>query len=159
MRISILAVGKVREPYLKEGIAEYLRRLAPLAKIEILEAEDEPLAETASAAQAAQVREREGERLLRQLPEDAFCLALESGGELLSSTELAALLAEQALKGKRQVAFCIGGSSGLSPKVLARADLRLSFGRVTYPHQLMRLILLEQIYRAYKINRGEPYHK
>ncbi|MCL2816994.1 MAG: 23S rRNA (pseudouridine(1915)-N(3))-methyltransferase RlmH [Clostridiales bacterium] len=159
MKISILAAGKVREDYLKQGIAEYSRRLAPLAKIEIWETEDEPLPESASAAQAAQAREREGERLLRQVPEGAFCVALDSGGELLSSPELAETIRMLDVKGVRQVVFCIGGSTGLSPAVLARADLRLSFGKVTYPHQMMRLILLEQIYRACKINRGEPYHK
>ncbi|WJH36194.1 23S rRNA (pseudouridine(1915)-N(3))-methyltransferase RlmH [Paenibacillus sp. CC-CFT747] len=159
MNIQIVAVGRLKEKYLTDGIAEYLKRLGPYAKVQITELPDEKAPDTMSAAEEEQVRTREGERILAQLKDDAHVIALAIGGQTWSSEELAGQLERLATHGRSRVAFVIGGSHGLSAAVLRRADQQLSFGRVTYPHQLMRLILVEQVYRAFKITRGEPYHK
>lgn len=152
-------VGKIKEKYLNAGIAEYRKRLGPYAKVEIFSLQDEPIPEGASPAQMEQVKEREGERLLKQLDAGEYVVALDMRGEPLSSEELAAFLAERGLRGQSSLTFVIGGSLGLSPVVLKRADYKLSLGRMTFLHQMVPLILLEQIYRGFKINRGEPYHK
>ncbi|GGF93974.1 23S rRNA (pseudouridine(1915)-N(3))-methyltransferase RlmH [Paenibacillus abyssi] len=159
MNIQIAAIGKLKEKYLVQGIAEYAKRLGPYVKLQLTEVPDEKAPETMSAAEEAQVREREGERLLAQIKPDAHVIALAIDGELWSSEDLAGQLDRLATYGRSHVAFVIGGSTGLAPAVLRRAQQKLSFGRLTYPHQLMRLILVEQVYRAVKINRGEPYHK
>jgi len=159
MHIQIAAVGKIKEKYLADGIAEYAKRLRPYVKFEILEVPDEKVPETMSPAEEAQAREREGERLLALIRPDALVIALAIDGELWTSEQLAAKLRETAVYGGGHAVFVIGGSTGLSPAVLKRAQHKLSFGRMTLPHQLMRLVLAEQIYRAIKINRGEPYHK
>lgn len=159
MNIQIVAVGKLKERYLVQGIAEYAKRLGAYAKLKIVEVPDEKAPETMSAAEEENVRRREGERILAALREDAYVVALAIDGEMWASEQLAAKLADLATYGRSQVAFVVGGSLGLSPEVIRRADMRLSFGRMTLPHQLMRLVLVEQIYRAFKINRGEPYHK
>ncbi|XEC95065.1 23S rRNA (pseudouridine(1915)-N(3))-methyltransferase RlmH [Paenibacillus tarimensis] len=159
MNIQIAAVGKLKEKYLVQGIAEYAKRLGPYVKLQLTEVPDEKAPETMSAAEEAQVREREGERLLAQIKPDAHVIALSIDGELWSSEDLAAQLDRLATYGRSNLAFVIGGSTGLAPAVLQRAQQKLSFGRMTFPHQLMRLILIEQFYRAVKINRGEPYHK
>ncbi|MCA0756328.1 23S rRNA (pseudouridine(1915)-N(3))-methyltransferase RlmH [Paenibacillus sp. N4] len=159
MHIQIAAVGKLKEKYLVMGIAEYAKRLGPYVKLTLTEVPDEKAPETMSPAEEAQVREREGERLLAQLKPDAHVVALALEGELWSSEDLADQLDKLATYGRSHVAFVIGGSTGLAPAVLKRAQQKLSFGRMTLPHQLMRLVLVEQIYRAVKINRGEPYHK
>ncbi|MBO7747091.1 23S rRNA (pseudouridine(1915)-N(3))-methyltransferase RlmH [Paenibacillus sp. MWE-103] len=159
MHIQIASVGKLKEKYLALGIAEYAKRLGPYVKLTLTEVPDERAPETMSAAEEAQVREREGERLLAQLKPDAHVIALALDGELWSSEDLAGQLDSLATYGRSHVAFVIGGSTGLAPAVLKRAQQKLSFGRMTLPHQLMRLVLLEQVYRAVKINRGEPYHK
>ncbi|MCK9857587.1 23S rRNA (pseudouridine(1915)-N(3))-methyltransferase RlmH [Paenibacillus sp. ATY16] len=159
MHIQIASVGKLKEKYLVQGIAEYAKRLGPYVKLTLTEVPDEKAPETMSPAEEAQVREREGERLLAQLKPDAHVVALAIGGELWSSEDLADQLDKLATYGRSHVAFVIGGSTGLAPAVLQRAQQKLSFGRMTLPHQLMRLVLIEQIYRAVKINRREPYHK
>jgi 23S rRNA (pseudouridine1915-N3)-methyltransferase len=159
MHIQIASVGKLKERYLVDGIAEYVKRLGPYAKVQVVEVTDEKAPESMSPAEERQVKEREGERLLAQLRSDAFVVALAIDGQALSSEQLAQQLADLGTYGRSQVAFVIGGSLGLSSEVLERADMRLSFGRMTLPHQLMRLVLVEQIYRAFKINRREPYHK
>ncbi|ACT04847.1 23S rRNA (pseudouridine(1915)-N(3))-methyltransferase RlmH [Paenibacillus sp. JDR-2] len=159
MHIQIASVGKLKEKYLVQGIAEYAKRLGPYVRLTLTEVPDEKAPETMSPAEEAQVREREGERLLAQLKPDAHVVALAIGGELWSSEDLAEQLDKLATYGRSHVAFVIGGSTGLAPAVLQRAQQKLSFGRMTLPHQLMRLVLIEQIYRAVKINRGEPYHK
>jgi len=159
MLIQIATIGKLKEKYLVAGIAEYAKRLGPYVKLQLTEVPDEKAPETMSPAEEAQVREREGERLLAQIKPDAHVIALALDGELWSSEDLAAQMDRLATYGKSHVAFVIGGSTGLSPAVLRRAQQRLSFGRMTLPHQLMRLVLIEQVYRAVKINRGEPYHK
>jgi 23S rRNA (pseudouridine1915-N3)-methyltransferase len=152
-------VGKIKEKYLTAGMQEYLKRLTPYARVELISVADEPIPDGASPAQEEQVKAREGERILQQLDGSQFVVALDGRGQPLSSEELAAFLAERALRGQSNLAFVIGGSLGLSGAVLERADYRLSLGRLTFLHQMVPLILLEQIYRGFKINRGEPYHK
>jgi 23S rRNA (pseudouridine1915-N3)-methyltransferase len=152
-------VGKIKEKYLTAGMQEYLKRLTPYARVELISVADEPIPDGASPAQEEQVKAREGERILQQLDGGQYVVALDGRGQPLSSEELAAFLAERALRGQSNLAFVIGGSLGLSTAVLQRADYQLSLGRLTFLHQMVPLILLEQIYRGFKINRGEPYHK
>ncbi|MCM3574908.1 MULTISPECIES: 23S rRNA (pseudouridine(1915)-N(3))-methyltransferase RlmH [Mesobacillus] len=159
MNISIVTVGKLKEKYLKQGIEEYLKRLGSYAKVEVIEVPDEKAPEELSDTEMIQVKQKEGERILAKIGQDTFVIALAINGKLKSSEELADTLDKLATYGKSKVAFVIGGSLGLSDEVLKRADEQLSFSKMTFPHQLMRLILVEQIYRAYRINRGEPYHK
>lgn len=159
MQIQITAVGKLKEDYLREGIAEYLKRLTTMAKVKIIEVADEKLPSGDAEALTNRAKEAEGERILAALPKNSYHIALDMRGKNISSPELARLIEELALSGQSQLAFTIGGSVGLSKQVLDSADYLLSFGQLTYPHQLMRLMLLEQIYRALKINRGETYHK
>ncbi|NOU72917.1 23S rRNA (pseudouridine(1915)-N(3))-methyltransferase RlmH [Paenibacillus sp. LMG 31458] len=159
MHIQILTVGKLKERYLVDGIAEYVKRLGPYAKVQMIEVPDEKAPENMSPAEEQQVRVKEGERLLAKLGADVYVVALAIDGEMWTSEQLAGSLDKLATYGRSQVAFVIGGSLGLSSELLRRADMRLSFGRMTLPHQLMRLVLVEQIYRAMRINRGEPYHK
>jgi len=142
-----------------QGIAEYSKRLAPYVKFQVAEVPDEQAPEKMSEAELEQVKDREGERILGHIKQDAHVVALAIDGQLWSSEDLASQLDRLATYGTSNVAFVIGGSNGLSDAVLRRANSKLSFGRMTLPHQLMRLVLVEQIYRAVKINRGEPYHK
>lgn len=159
MKISIITVGRLKEKYLKQGIDEYLKRLSAYAKVEIIEVADEKAPEHLSEAEMEEVKRKEGERILSHLSEDTYIITLEISGRMLNSEQLAAKIDELGTYGKSKLAFIIGGSLGLSKEVQNRSDLALSFSKMTFPHQLMRLILLEQIYRAYRINRGEPYHK
>ena len=158
MKIRIVAVGKLKEKYLREGVAEYAKRLAPFASVELLETREEYMAENPSEAQRQQTLAKEGERLLRLVPERSFLIVLDVKGKLLSSEALAKELASLALQGQSDLTFLIGGAIGLSPAVRDRADLRISFSPMTFTHQMVRLLLYEQIYRAFKINRGEKYH-
>lgn len=158
MKIRIVAVGKLKEKYLREGVAEYEKRLAPFASVELLETREEYMAENPSEAQRQQTLAKEGERLLRLVPERSFLIVLDVRGKLLSSEALAKELASLALQGQSDLTFLIGGAFGLSPAVRERADLRISFSPMTFTHQIVRLLLYEQIYRAFKINRGEKYH-
>ncbi|OMI27434.1 23S rRNA (pseudouridine(1915)-N(3))-methyltransferase RlmH [Bacillus haynesii] len=159
MNISIVAIGKLKEKYLKQGIDEYIKRLSAYAKVDIIELPDEKAPENLSDQDMKIVKDKEGERILSKISPDAHVIALAIGGKMKSSEELADNMDRLATYGKSKVTFVIGGSLGLSDAVLKRADEKLSFSRMTFPHQLMRLILLEQIYRAFRINRGEPYHK
>ncbi|MDR7000041.1 23S rRNA (pseudouridine(1915)-N(3))-methyltransferase RlmH [Neobacillus niacini] len=159
MNISIVTVGKLKEKYLKQGIDEYLKRLSAYAKVEVIEVADEKAPEELSESEMLQVKQKEGERILAKISQDAHMIALAINGKMQSSEELADTLDKLATYGKSKIAFVIGGSLGLSDEVLRRSNEQLSFSRMTFPHQLMRLILVEQIYRAYRINRGEPYHK
>jgi 23S rRNA (pseudouridine1915-N3)-methyltransferase len=159
LHIQIVTVGKLKEKYLVQGITEYVKRLGLYAKVQMIEVPDEKAPETLSGIETQQVKQKEGERLLANLKSYTYVVALAIDGKALSSEELAQQLDQLATYGRSQVAFVIGGSLGLSDEVIHRADMRLSFGRMTLPHQLMRLVLVEQIYRAFKINRGEPYHK
>lgn len=159
MFIQIIGVGKLKEKYLVQGIAEYAKRLAPYVKFQMIEVPDEKAPETLSEAEVRQVKEREGERILAHIKPEAHVVALAIDGKLWSSEELAAEIDKLGTYGTSHVIFVIGGSHGLSDDVLRCARQKLSFGRMTLPHQLMRLVLVEQVYRAVKINRGEPYHK
>ena len=159
MNISIVTVGKLKEKYLKLGIEEYTKRLSSYSKIEIIEVPDEKAPEILSDAEMLQVKKKEGERILAKVPTDAHVIALAIEGKQKSSEELADKIDKLGTYGKSKVTFIIGGSLGLSDEVLKRADDKLSFSKMTFPHQLMRLILVEQVYRAFRINRGEPYHK
>nr|WP_239454090.1 23S rRNA (pseudouridine(1915)-N(3))-methyltransferase RlmH [Bacillus suaedaesalsae] len=159
VNISIITIGKLKEKYLKQGIEEYIKRLASYAKVEIIELPDEKAPENLSEAEMVQIKQKEGERILQKISPDAHVIALVIQGKMKSSEQLAEDLDKLATYGKSKVAFVIGGSLGLSDEVMKRADEGLSFSKMTFPHQLMRLILVEQIYRAFRINRGEPYHK
>ncbi|MBB5324099.1 23S rRNA (pseudouridine1915-N3)-methyltransferase [Anoxybacillus tepidamans] len=159
MNITVISVGKLKEKYLKQGIEEYVKRLSGYAKIELIEVPDEKAPEHLSGQEMEQVKEREGERILAKIADDAHVIALAIEGKMKSSEEFAESLDKLATYGKSKIVFIIGGSLGLSQKVMQRANESLSFSKMTFPHQLMRLILFEQIYRAFRINRGEPYHK
>ena len=159
MNISVITVGKLKEKYLKQGIEEYVKRLSAYAKIDIIEIPDEKAPETLSEMEMLQVKAKEGERILAKITDDTHVIALAIEGKMKSSEELADTIDKLATYGKSKVAFVIGGSLGLSKDVMKRANDTLSFSKMTFPHQLMRLILVEQIYRAFRINRGEPYHK
>ncbi|MGD8190523.1 23S rRNA (pseudouridine(1915)-N(3))-methyltransferase RlmH [Brevibacillus ginsengisoli] len=159
MQITIVTVGKLKEKYLKEGIEEYAKRLSSYCKLQIVEVADEKAPEELSATEMEQVKRKEGERILSQIKQDTYVIALAIEGSMWSSEKLSAELDRLATYGKSQIAFVIGGSLGLSDQVLKRSDAQLSFSKMTFPHQLMRLILVEQVYRAFRIQRGEPYHK
>ena len=162
MKITVVAVGTIKEKYLQQGIDDYAKRLRPYASVEIVEVKEEKAPERLSAAEEEQVRTREGMRLLQRLPEPspaAKVVVLDMRGKPLSSEEVAAQLDDWATYGAGHFYVVIGGSLGLSEQVRARADLLWSFSRLTFPHQLMRLMVLEQLYRAFKIQRGETYHK
>lgn len=159
MNLTIISVGKLKEKYLKEGINEYLKRLSKYAKVEIIEVPDEKAPENLSQREEENIKDKEGQNILKHIKENMFVVALDIQGKHLSSEEFAQFLSQRAIEGNSSIAFIIGGSIGLSKGVLNRADFKLSFSKMTFPHQLMRLILLEQIYRAYRIISGEPYHK
>jgi 23S rRNA (pseudouridine1915-N3)-methyltransferase len=159
VNITIVTVGKLKEKYLKQGIGEYVKRLGAYAKIEIVELADEKAPEVLSESEMEQVKNKEGERILAKIAPDHHVIALAIQGKMRSSEELADNMDKLATYGKSKVAFVIGGSLGLSDDVIKRSNETLSFSKMTFPHQLMRLILVEQIYRAFRINRGEPYHK
>ena len=159
MEIRILSVGKIKEKYLKDAIAEYSKRLSRYCKLEILEVADEKTPDGASEIVEENIREKEGERILKLIKEDAYVITLEISGKMLTSEELADRIETLGIQGKSHLVFVIGGSIGLGREVLRRSDYALSFSKMTFPHQLMRVILLEQIYRSYRINCGEPYHK
>lgn len=159
MKIQILCVGKLKEKYLKDGIAEYLKRLQRYAVVEIIEVADEQTPDNASAAEEAQIKAKEGQRLMKYIKDDTYLIALAIEGNMLTSEQLAAKFEKLALDGHSHITMVIGGSLGLDPAIIQRADYLLSFSKMTFPHQLMRLILTEQIYRSYRIIKGEPYHK
>lgn len=159
MRIDIIAVGKVKESYLRDAIAEYSKRLSRYCKLEIIEVADEKTPEHASEGVERQIKAKEGERIAKYIRDDAYVIALTIDGRMLSSEGLADEINQLGLRGVSHIQLVIGGSIGLDDVIVRRADYRLSFSKMTFPHQLMRVILLEQIYRAYKINAHEPYHK
>jgi rRNA large subunit m3Psi methyltransferase RlmH len=152
-------VGKLKEKYLVDGIGEYRKRLSRYCNLELIELADEKTPDNAGEALEALIKKKEGERILKALKEDSYCIALAIEGDMLSSEELAGKIDTLGISGVSHISFLIGGSLGLSSEVLKRADYQLSFSKLTFPHQLMRMILLEQIYRAYRINHNEPYHK
>ena len=158
MRITIAAAGKIKEKYLKLGIEEFLKRLKPFAQVEICEIHEEKMPENPSPAEKEQVLRKEGARLLRLVPEGSHLFVLDVYGKEMSSEELAERIAALSLEGQSSLTFLIGGAFGLSREVRDAADTLLSFSPMTFTHQMVRLLLLEQVYRAFKINRGEKYH-
>lgn len=159
MNIKLICVGKLKEKYLKLGIEEYTKRLSSYCKLEIIEVADERAPENLSETQINQVKVKEGERILSKIKEDEYVFLLAVKGSLPSSEEFAEGIRQLGIHGKSKVAFVIGGSLGTSESLNRRANKQISFGRLTYPHQLMRLILVEQVYRSFRINEGSPYHK
>lgn len=159
MKITVITVGKLKEKYLRDAIAEYSKRLGRYCKLEILEVADEKTPDQASETVEESIREKEGERLMKYVKDDAFVITLEINGKQLSSEKLAEKINQLGIAGVSHICFIIGGSIGLSKSVMERSDYALSFSKMTFPHQLMRVILLEQIYRSYRIIQGEPYHK
>ena len=159
MKITIITVGKLKEKYLKDAISEYSKRLSRYCKLEVIEVADEKTPDQAGEGMETMIREKEAERILKYIREDAYVVTLELKGKQLTSEELAEKIDRLGIQGKSHIQFVIGGSIGLGEPVLNRSDYALSFSRMTFPHQLMRVILLEQIYRSYRIINGEPYHK
>lgn len=159
MKITLITVGKCKETYWRQAIQEYEKRLQKYCRLQIVELEDEKTPDKASKAEEELIKKKEGERILKAIKEDAFVITLEILGKKMSSPEFASFLEEAAIRGRSHLQLVIGGSLGLSEEVMRRSDHKLSFSDMTFPHQLMRVILLEQIYRAYRINSNEPYHK
>lgn len=159
MRITVVGVGKIKEKYLTMAIDEYAKRLSRYCKLEIIELADEKTPDNASEAEELQIKKKEGERILKHIKDGAYVIALAIEGKQLSSTELADKMQSLGVNGESNLVFVIGGSLGLDQEVLKRADYLLSFSKMTFPHQVMRMILLEQVYRGFRIINGEPYHK
>lgn len=160
MDIKIVAVGKIKEKFYKDAIDEYLKRMQTYNKVEIIEVADEMAAENLSEKELEQVKEKEGERILGKISKEDYVVSLEIPGKQMDSIEFAKFIENEMAEGfGRNLVFIIGGSNGLAKEVSQRSNKKLSFGKMTYPHQLMRVILTEQIYRAYRIINGHPYHK
>lgn len=159
MKITIVAVGKVKESYFRDAIEEYKKRLSKYCRLEIIEVPDEKTKEHASEGEEDLVKEKEGERILKHLKEEAYVIALSIAGQKLDSVQFSKKLEKLGVCGSSHIQFVIGGSLGLHKSILKRVDYELSFSDMTFPHQLMRVILLEQVYRGYRIMNGEPYHK
>lgn len=159
MNIKIITVGKLKEKYLKQGIAEYAKRLGSYCKMEIIEVNDEKAPENLSDKEMELVKEKEGERILAKISDQSYVFALAINGKQYDSVEFAKKIERLGVTGKSDITFVIGGSLGLSEQVLKRANEQISFGKLTFPHQLMRLVLVEQVYRAFRIIHGHAYHK
>ncbi len=159
MKITILTVGKIKEKFFEQAVAEYSKRLSRYCKLEIIQVADEKTPDGASETVEEQIKEKEGNRILSQIKEDAYVIALAIEGKMLDSVELSEKLEKLGISGVSHIVIVIGGSLGLSKEVMQRADFSLSFSKMTFPHQLMRVIALEQIYRAYRIMNHQPYHK
>lgn len=159
MKITVLCVGKIKEKYLVQGIEEYAKRLSRYCKLEIIEVADEKTPDNASEVVELQIKQKEGERLSKYLKDGAYVIALAIEGKQKDSVAFGRQIEKLGIDGKSHIIFVIGGSLGLDPEIIKRADELLSFSKMTFPHQLMRMILLEQIYRGYRIVNGEPYHK
>ncbi|MFF2178696.1 23S rRNA (pseudouridine(1915)-N(3))-methyltransferase RlmH [Lysinibacillus sp. NPDC058147] len=159
MNITIVSVGKLKEKYLKMGIDEYVKRLGGYAKMDLIEVPDEKAPEQLSEAEMEIVKKKEGERILSKISPDTYVIALAINGKMKTSEQMATDLESLMTYGKSKIAFVIGGSLGLHDDVLKRSDEQQSFGKMTLPHQLMKLVLVEQVYRSFRIMKGEPYHK
>lgn len=159
MKIRILCVGKIKEKFMREALGEYSKRLSRYIKLEIIEVVDEKTPDSASEKEENQIRDKEAERLLKQIRQEDYVIALAIDGKMYDSVAFSQKLDRFGVLGRGSVVFVIGGSLGLGEQVLERADETISFSKMTFPHQLMRVILLEQIYRGYRILRNEPYHK
>lgn len=159
MKITILCVGKIKEKFYVQAIDEYSKRLSKYCKLEIIQVQDEKTPDNASETVEDNIKKKEAERILKYIKDDSYVITLEINGKMLDSTELASHIDQLGINGKSNIVFVIGGSLGLHSSVSARSDYKLSFSKMTFPHQLMRVILLEQIYRSYRIICNEPYHK
>lgn len=159
MNITFVTVGKIKEKYFRDAVAEYQKRLSKYCKLDIIEVADEKTPDRASEALEDQIRQKEAERILKNIKENSYCIALTIDGRKRDSVNLAEHIEQLGISGKSNLVFVIGGSLGLHDSVIERADEKLSFSDMTFPHQLMRVILMEQIYRCYRIINGEPYHK
>lgn len=159
MKITIIGPGKLKEKYLREGIAEFVKRLTPYSKVNIIEVSDEKCPENLSPADMEIVKKREGERILSKIDSNSYIITLELEGKQLSSENLARKIEEITVRGNSHITFIIGGSLGLHDSVREISNFKLCFSKMTFPHQLMKLILMEQIYRSFRILRNEPYHK
>lgn len=159
MKIKVITVGKLKEKYLKEGIAEYSKRLSRFTKLELIELPDEKTPDRASQAENEQILQKEAARIMGKIADRDYVIALAIEGKQFPSEAFSQLLSDVTVRGYSDIAFIIGGSLGLAPVVKKRADLLMSFGQLTLPHQLMKLVLVEQIYRAFMIQQGSPYHK
>ncbi|CEQ25521.1 23S rRNA (pseudouridine(1915)-N(3))-methyltransferase RlmH [Paraclostridium sordellii] len=159
MNITIISVGKLKEKYLKLGIEEFSKRLSKYCKLDMIELDDEKCPENLSDKDMEIVKNKEGQKILLKIKNNSYVIALAIDGKNLSSEELAGTISKLAVRGISHITFIIGGSLGLADEVLKRADYKLSFSKMTFPHQLMKLILLEQVYRSFRINNNEPYHK
>lgn len=159
MKITIISVGKIKEKFYTDAINEYSKRLSRYCKLNIIQVADEKTEENSSDTEIDLIKEKEATRILKQVPDNAYVIALEILGKQLDSVELAKKIEQLGIRGTGHIVFIIGGSLGLHQSVSNRADLKLSFSKMTFPHQLMRVILLEQIYRSYRIINHEPYHK
>jgi 23S rRNA (pseudouridine1915-N3)-methyltransferase len=159
MNVTLITVGKIKEKYFRDAIAEYSKRLSRYCKLDIVEVADEKTPDNASEVLETQIKLKEAERILKYIKDDAFCVALAIDGKKYDSVEFARHIEKLGILGKSNITFVIGGSLGLHDSILKRADEKISFSDMTFPHQLMRVILLEQIYRGYRIINNEPYHK
>ena len=158
MKLTIICAGKIKEKYLSAGIAEFMKRLRPFAQVEIREIHEEKMPDEPSAAEKEQVLQKEGEKLLKLVPSGSYIFVLDVYGSEMASEQLAEKIDQLGIQGRSSISFLIGGAFGLSKEVRAAADERLSFSQLTFTHQMVRLLLVEQIYRAFKINRHEKYH-
>lgn len=159
MNINIITVGRIKEKYIKEGINEFSKRLSRYAKLKIIEIDDEKAPENLSQKDMEKVMEKEGEKIISKIPQNSFIISLEIEGKSISSEMLSKKIEDIMISGNNDITFIIGGSLGLSNEVKMMSNFKLSFSKMTFPHQFMRLILLEQIYRAFRIMKNEPYHK
>jgi 23S rRNA (pseudouridine1915-N3)-methyltransferase len=159
MKITLIVVGKIKEAFYRDAVAEYVKRLAPYCRLQIVEVEDEPTRENMSPAQEQELLNKEGRRILQKIPKGSYVVALCIDGKQRDSEAMAAWMEELAVRGISHITMIIGGSVGLSSEVIQMADEKVSFSKLTFPHQLMRVILLEQIYRWHRIAKNEPYHK
>ena len=159
MKITVLTVGKIKEKFYTAAIDEYSKRLSRYCKLNIIQVADEKTIENSTEKEMDIIKAKEGERILKNIPDDAFVITLEINGKMLDSEELADKINKLGIMGESHIVFVIGGSLGLHKDVSKRENFKLSFSKMTFPHQLMRVILLEQIYRSYRIINNEPYHK
>ena len=159
MNIDIIAIGKIKEKYIKEAIKEFQKRLSRYCKLKLIELDDEKAPQNLSNKDMDLIKRKEGQRILNKLNQSSYVIALDIKGKNLSSEEFASKIGNLMVEGNNDITFIIGGSIGLADEVLSRSNLKLSFSKMTFPHQLMRLILLEQVYRGFKIMKHEPYHK
>ncbi|MBV4430160.1 23S rRNA (pseudouridine(1915)-N(3))-methyltransferase RlmH [Clostridium tyrobutyricum] len=159
MNITLITVGKLKEKYLKDAVGEYTKRLSRYCRLNIIEVQDEKTPDNASPRDEEIIKDREGKKILKHINNNMYIIAMNLKGNMLESEKFSEFIGELALKGSSNIAFIIGGSLGISREILHRADYKLCFSKMTFPHQLFRVMLLEQIYRGFRILKGEPYHK